>query len=395
MNNVDSSQRWPIFNWASQLEEQAANQARNIASLPFIHRHVALMPDAHLGKGSTIGTVIATKGAVLPSATGVDLGCGMSAQALGISAEKLGGDGRLRELRRAIERAVPVGFGQHRDPVGDGSWWGEQTQTRADRLGDKRLGRLGQRAGCQLGTLGGGNHFIEICTDELNRVWVMLHSGSRGMGNTLANWHIDHAKADMKRYFISLPDPDLAYFVEGTPQFQAYIDDMMFAQEYALANRREMMQRVLVAVCGHVGMKSMDLPEVGISCHHNYCTREHHFGANVWVTRKGAVMARKGEKAIIPGSMGTRSYIVEGLGNPDSFESCAHGAGRAMGRKEARRRYTVKDLVAQTEGVECRKDDGVLDELPAAYKCIDKVMADQTDLVRPLHTLKAILCVKG
>ena len=391
---VDSTRKRPIRVWASSLEDQALQQARNLADLPFIHNHVALMPDAHYGKGSTVGTVIATRGAILPAAIGVDIGCGMQAQPLGIGVDRLGGDKAMRELRHAIERAVPVGFNQHRDPVEDATVWMTQAEKSAASLGLRNPGKLAGKAGCQLGTLGGGNHFIEVCRDESDQAWVMLHSGSRGLGNQLANAHINGAKDEMKRYFIDLVDPDLAYLVEGTPKFQAYIDDMNFAQEYAFANRREMMKRVLRAVAEKVPEIAPDVSQ-GVSCHHNYTSREHHFGANVWLTRKGAVSARAGEKGLIPGSMGTRSYVVEGLGSTDSFQSCAHGAGRAMGRNEARRRYTVKDLIAQTEGVECRKDDGVLDELPSAYKSIDQVMADQGDLVKVLHTLKAVLCVKG
>ena len=391
---VDSHSKNPIKIWASELEDLALRQTRNVANLPFVHHHVALMPDAHFGKGSTIGTVLATRGALVVACVGVDLGCGMAAQPLGIGVDKLGGDKAMRELRHAIERAVPVGFAQHRDPVADAGQWMAGARASADQLGLKHPDKLAAKAGCQLGTLGGGNHFIEICRDESDQAWVMLHSGSRGMGNQLAMAHIDSAKGEMKRYFIELADPDLAYLVEGTDKFTAYLADMNMAQDYALANREVMMRRVLAAIAEKVPDIAPDAAQ-GVSCHHNYTTRENHFGANVWVTRKGAVRARAGERGILPGSMGTCSYIIEGLGSLDSFQSCAHGAGRAMGRNEARRRFTVKDLVAQTEGVECRKDQGVLDELPAAYKDLNAVVADQKDLARVVHTLKAVLCVKG
>ena len=392
---VDTSHKKPVYNWASSLDAKTLAQVHRLADMPFIHHHVALMPDAHFGKGSTIGSVIATKGAIIPSCAGVDLGCGMTAQPLGFPVDRLGGDGRLRDLRLAIEQAVPVGFAHHQEPVAGAEVWAEGTQLRVDRARNARMSSLADRAGCQLGTLGGGNHFIEICRDQADEAWLMLHSGSRGMGNTLANHHIHRARDEMKRYFIDLPDPDLAYFVEGTQDFQDYIGDMHFAQDYARANREAMMRLVIGSIERHLGAGPLTLPEGRVSCHHNYTAREHHFGANVWLTRKGAVSARKGEKGIIPGSMGTRSYIVEGLGSAASFQSCAHGAGRAMGRNEAKKRFTVSDLVSQTMGVECRKDEGVLDELPQAYKEIDVVMADQVDLVKTLHVLRAIICVKG
>jgi tRNA-splicing ligase RtcB len=385
--------RRPVKIWASELEGQAEQQVRNVANLPFIHSHVAVMPDAHAGKGSTIGTVIATAGAILPAAVGVDIGCGMCALRLPLRREQLGD---LRALRASIERSIPVGTFGNRNV--------------SDRVGEafKQLGLppsleeddpLVSRALLQLGSLGGGNHFIEICMDEEEAAWILLHSGSRNIGNVLADRHITEAKGLLRDRLASLPDPDLAHLVEGTPEFKAYVEDMLWAQRYAKANRNEMLLRVLKDVSRHVYRDERLLADLGsffrVDCHHNYCQQETHFGRKVWLTRKGAVSARAGEYGIVPGSMGARSYIVRGKGNPESFQSCAHGAGRRMSRTEAKRRFTEKDLREQTEGVECRKDREVLDELPRAYKDIDQVMRDQDDLVEPVYRLKQVIVVKG
>ncbi|MGI4850630.1 MAG: RtcB family protein, partial [Janthinobacterium lividum] len=332
MHRVNTTERWPVKIWASLLEATAEAQALNLAKLPFIHKHVALMPDAHAGKGSTIGAVIATKGAIMPSCVGVDIGCGMSAMCLNRPLDAFGGSAKLRALRDAIEQVVPVGQSSHQKM--------DDARSSTAALAKQKFNvedRVAQRAGLQLGTLGGGNHFIELCGDEAGTAWVVLHSGSRYLGKHLADLHIGKAKGLMKAYFVDLPDPDLAYLAEGTDEFAAYISDMQSAQEYARANRAGMMGEVMGQVAKHLGFEhpvQMGNLE-SIDCHHNYTTREHHFGANVWVTRKGAVCARKGVKGIIPGSMGTQSFIVEGLGNADSFDSCAHGAGRAMSRTEA------------------------------------------------------------
>ncbi|RYF50125.1 MAG: RtcB family protein [Cytophagaceae bacterium] len=390
MHRVNTSQRWPLKIWASLLEPQAEEQALNLAKLPFIHKHVALMPDAHAGKGSTIGSVIATRGAIMPSCCGIDLGCGMSAVWLRRPIDDFGGTARLRELRNNIEQVVPVGQSSRQTPTLRGIKLFYEAQARDIEE------RVQKRLAIQCGTLGGGNHFIELCADERGQAWVMLHSGSRYVGKYLAEKHINTAKGLMRSYFVELPDPDLAYLAESTPEFEAYISDMLWAQEYARKNRADMLEQVLKECAKHLPANYAELASGEIiDCHHNYTTREHHYGANVWVTRKGAVCARKGIKGIIPGSMGARSFIVEGLGNPESFDSCAHGAGRAMSRTQAKATYTVDDLIAQTAGVECSHRRSVVDEIPAAYKPIDVVMRDQVDLVRPLHTLKQVLCVKG
>ena len=378
--------------WATELEQEAENQLKGVANMPFIHRHVAVMPDAHAGKGSTVGTVIATNGAIIPAAVGVDIGCGMCAVKLPFKVDMLGDN--LKDLRHSIERDIPLGHNEHKELT-------ERQLTSFAALGEPNNEQKLDKALKQLGSLGGGNHFIEICQDQDNDAWVVLHSGSRNIGKTLAEKHIDKAKELMKRYFIDqiLPDmdPDLAYLVQGTPEFKAYIDDLHWAQHYARANRHEMMLRVLRNIAYHTKVElSENLVEHKyVDCHHNYTQMENHFGKNVWVTRKGAVSAREGEWGIIPGSMGTRSYIVQGLGNPESFCSCSHGAGRRMSRTKARDTFKIEDLKQQTAGVECRKDADVIDEIPAAYKDIDTVMENQKDLVKPVFTLKQILCIKG
>lgn len=385
----------PLKMWTRgvPVEQQAMEQLRKIASLPFIHSHIAVMPDVHLGKGATVGSVIATKRAIIPAAVGVDIGCGMCAVRTNLTADDL--PDSLAPLRSSLESAIPVGQASHKDvPRPAESAWYSKLKRRYEAIEAKHPGFAPrQSAAFQLGTLGGGNHFIEVCLDEAQRVWIMLHSGSRNIGNRIGSYFIEKAKKEMERQFIRLPDKDLAYLVEGSTLFDDYVEAVGWAQDYAAENRRQMLAAAIAAVREHV--KPFELTDEAVNCHHNYVERENHFGENVLVTRKGAVRAREGELGIIPGSMGTRSYIVRGKGNPDSFCSCSHGAGRRMSRGEASRTISLEEHIAATEGVECRKDAGVLDESPAAYKPIDDVMAAQADLVEVVHTLKQVLCVKG
>ncbi len=386
----------PIKIWADELESQAEQQLRNIAQLPIIHSHVAAMPDAHMGIGATVGSVLATKEAIIPAAVGVDIGCGMIAARTSLTANDID-DRALKALYHQICRDVPVGRGQHGSKyarVEAALPFAEQHTSILERHPDiRKMAGKNSNWISQIGTLGSGNHFIEICLDEMDRVWVMLHSGSRGIGNAIGNYFIARAKEDMMQLQQQLPDADLAYFPEGTKHFNDYVEAVDWAQRYAMANREEMLTIVLAAMRRH--LPEFTITTEAVNCHHNYVAREHHFGADVWVTRKGAIRAGKGELGIVPGSMGTRSYIVRGLGNADSFESSAHGAGRRMSRGQARKVFSNEDLIAQTEGVLCRKDGGVLDEIPGAYKDIDEVMANQSDLTEVLHTLKQIICVKG
>lgn len=403
MKRVISDTRLPVKIWASDLEPEAEQQVRNMASLPFIFKHVAVMPDAHAGKGSTVGTVIATQGAIIPAAVGVDIGCGMCALKLPFKVDRLGD---IAKLRHSIERAVPTG--RHSNKVMTASAGnafialGDISETGKTHI--KRLDKTLANAALAVGSLGGGNHFIEICTDTEGGAWIMLHSGSRNIGKCLAEIHISRAKDLMKQYFISLPDPDLAFLAQNTPAFDEYLHDLLWGQRFAAANREEMMDRVLEQVYRHVypdwatayiNDYNAGLLNTRINCHHNYTAIEHHNGQNVYVTRKGAVSARAGEWGIIPGSMGTKSFIVQGKGNEESFCSCSHGAGRRMSRTKARATFTVEDLKAQTAGVECLKTYGVLDEIPGSYKSIEEVMANQDDLVTPIYELKQLLCVKG
>ena len=383
MKSVLTEGRVPVKMWIpeTEVEASALDQLKNLSKLPFIFHHVAAMPDVHWGNGTSVGTVFASEGAIIPSAVGVDIGCGMAA--VRTSLPKAMVLDKLPEIRTEIERRVPVGFNARQAPVV------EYPKPDIGFVDDA----LYQKSLLQCGTLGGGNHFIEVCLDEQDRVWIMLHSGSRNIGKTLAERHIENAKGIAKRYFIDLPDPQLAYLAMGTPEFGAYWETMRWCQDYALKNRERMLLDVITAV-QVVTAQTVDFDEK-VNCHHNYIGQENHFGRNVWVTRKGAVRARTGDMGIIPGSMGTRSYIVRGLGNPESFCSCSHGAGRRMSRTEAKRRFQVADLIEQTMGVECRKDAGVIDEIPGSYKDIDAVMANQTDLVEIVATLKAVLCVKG
>lgn len=394
----------PIKAWTRgvQFQEEAKQQLLNVAQMPFIHKYVAVMPDVHLGYGASIGSVIPTTGAIIPAAVGVDIGCGMMAVKTSLTASDL--PDNLSGVRTSIEEAVPHGRtdnggrndrGGWKVPPGtvDNAW--DKMLPEFCSIADKHPKVAKANALKHLGTLGTGNHFIEVCLDEENAVWVMLHSGSRGVGNRIGSYFIQLAREDMRRWFINLPDIDLAYLPEGTDHFNDYVQAVAWAQNFALTNRELMMRRVLEALSASKGIPQFFSELEAVQCHHNYVDREHHFGKNVLVTRKGAVRARKGDMGIIPGSMGARSFIVRGLGNPDSFHSCSHGAGRAMSRTEAKRRFTVEDHQKATEGVECRKDAEVIDETPAAYKSIDAVMAAQSDLVEIVHTLKQVVCVKG
>jgi tRNA-splicing ligase RtcB len=388
--------RVPVKIYAGDVEPAARAQLANIARLPIVHHHVAAMPDVHLGIGATVGSVIPTVKAIIPAAVGVDIGCGMMATRLSLRAEQLD-ERRLRKVFDQISRDVPVGFRQHKD---------RDVRVEAVRNFHKGLRRILERHpgiekrtgrntswAHQLGTLGGGNHFIELCTDDASHAWVMLHSGSRGIGNAIGSYFIELARKDAERNNVRLPDRDLAYFPEGARHFEDYVEAVGWAQDYARANRGEMMALVLDALHRHLP----PFEEIGraVNCHHNYVERERHYGADVWVTRKGAIRAGPGELGIIPGSMGARSYIVRGRGAAESFQSCAHGAGRRMSRHAAQKCFSVDDLEKQTHGVICRKDKGVLDEIPGAYKDIEEVMANQADLVEVVHTLKQALCVKG
>lgn len=378
-----------VLSWASDIDGKTVGQAHRSAMLPFVEPHVALMPDAHFGYGATVGSVIPTHGAIIPSAVGVDIGCGMiAARISGMKAEHLPDD--LGPLHSLISEAIPAGVGNgHQMP---------------NHLGVKRVREpantqawtdaIRKKVGLQFGSLGSGNHFVEVCLDEQDRVWIVLHSGSRGPGNMLANWHIDKAKGLMKSYFIDLPDPDLAYLVEGTSEFDNYIDDMLWAQDFALQSREFMMDAAVNAL-GKASGTFVTRAEQ-INCHHNFTQREHHMGRNVWLTRKGAIQAREGDRGVIPGSMGAETFIVKGLGNVPSFHSCSHGAGRKMSRAAAKRALTVESLVEKMAGKAWNLDhEALLDEHPDAYKDINEVMANQSDLVTIEHTLTQVLNYKG
>jgi tRNA-splicing ligase RtcB len=394
----------PIKSWTVGVpfEPKAKAQLERIASLPFIHKWVAAMPDVHQGMGATVGSVIPTLRAVIPAAVGVDIGCGMMAVRTSVVAGQLPDD--LKALRSAIEATVPHGRTDNGGPNDRGAWseipeaqgaaWSQIKSGYESIVAKHRKIDRGPHV-AHLGTLGTGNHFIEICLDEQDHVWFMLHSGSRGVGNRIGSYFIELAKQEMRRWYIHLPDADLAYFPEGTDYFEDYVAAVSWAQDYARLNRELMMQAVLRAVRSTGLLPPFDATLEAVNCHHNYVAREHHYGENVLVTRKGAVRARHGDLGIIPGSMGTRSYIVRGLGNAESFHSCSHGAGRVMSRTEAKRRFSVDDHVAATAGIECRKDADVIDETPAAYKSIDQVMNAQRDLVEVVYTLKQVVCVKG
>ncbi len=397
--NESGKQGVPVKIFTKDVEQGAMNQLYALSQLDFIHSHIAVMPDVHLGIGATVGSVIPTKSAIIPAAVGVDIGCGMNAVRLSLKASDL--PENLKPLRLAIESAVPVGFEFHKqikakmstlDPLGK----------RLKPITDKHAGLLkmvknfDQTWARQLGTLGSGNHFIELCLDENQDVWVMLHSGSRGIGNAIGRYFINLAKKEQQSRFGHVPDRDLSYFAEGSNSFTDYVEAVDWAQDYALANRREMMALVLKAIASpKAGLPPFVPTKKAINCHHNYVNEERHFGEQVFVTRKGAISANSGELGIIPGSMGAKSFIVRGLGNSESFCSCSHGAGRKMSRSKAARVFSVDELAKQTAGVECRKDKGVIDEIPGAYKDIDEVMANQADLVEVVHTLKQVMCVKG
>lgn len=380
-----------LLSWASILDEKAETQARTTATMPFIYPHLALMPDAHLGLGATVGSVIPTLRAVIPAAVGVDIGCGMIAVRTQFTRSELGDD--LRELREQIERAIPTSAGAYNRKI---------VATAEPRI--RELEALAETAGfdpesyvgnwrLQLGTLGSGNHFIEVSLDETDAVWLFLHSGSRGVGNKIALKHIKVAQAQMSKWWITLPDPDLAYLVEGTPEFTRYIAELNWAQHFALLNREEMMDRVIRQVNEWMGIAVVEQDR--INCHHNFTQKETHFGKSVWLSRKGAISARKGQLGLIPGSMGTASYVVEGLGNPVALESSPHGAGRNYSRSAARKTFTHEQLREAMVGIEYRDTEAFLDEIPAAYKPIDQVMADASDLVSIVHTLHQIVNVKG
>lgn len=388
--------RVPVKIFTDDIDYQAIEQLNNISQLPFVHSHVAAMPDVHLGKGATVGSVIPTRGAIIPAAVGVDIGCGMNAVRLSLKAENL--PDNLRRIRLGIEQAIPVGLEMHKvdrarnSTIRSLSGGLDEIVSRNPKI-LARQKKSYQTWIRQLGTLGGGNHFIELCLDENNDVWIMLHSGSRGVGNVIGQYFIEKAKQDALRNNLHLPDRDLAYFSEGSDHFDDYVHAVNWAQDYAMANRREMMYLIVNALKKY--LPPFSLTKEAINCHHNYVTQEQHFGENVYVTRKGAIRAGLDELGIIPGSMGARSYIVRGLGNEQSFCSCAHGAGRRMSRSKARRSFKRADIESQTRGIECRKDTGVIDEIPAAYKDIDKVMENQRDLVEVVHTLKQVVCIKG
>jgi tRNA-splicing ligase RtcB len=405
----------PIKAWIEgvPLEAEAKAQLQRIAQLPVVWPHVAVMPDVHLGIGATVGSVVPTRRAIIPAAVGVDLGCGMMAVRLNVDAKHL--PDSLSALRTAIEAAVPHGRSNN-GGAGDRGAWGNVPQDvdetwrskipAYDKLCDRHPKMRAHNTVCHLGTLGTGNHFIEVCLDTTDHVWVMLHSGSRGVGNRIGSYFITLAKEDMRRAHGSLPeDQDLAYLTEGTEHFDDYVAAVGWAQDFARVNREIMLERALEAVCaivrpdvepGTYALRSTCPPHVtAVNCHHNYVQRERHFGEDLWVTRKGAVSARKGELGIIPGSMGAKSFIVRGLGNADSLHSCAHGAGRQMSRNAAKKAFTVADHAAATAGIECRKDADVIDETPGAYKSIESVMEAQKDLVVVVATLRQVLCVKG
>lgn len=392
----------PIYGWTEGVlvEDKALQQIKNVAKMPFIHHHMAVMPDCHWGMGATVGSVIPTIGAIIPAAVGVDIGCGMMAVRTELKAEDL--PDNLHEIRCAIETAIPHGRSDNGGVNDTGAH-----KDRGDMPQEMTIGLEGivakhpdlewasRRASNHLGTLGTGNHFIELCLDEDQYLWIMLHSGSRGIGNKIGTYFIERAKKEMRRWFINLPDADLAYIPEGSPLFDDYIEALSWAQKFAKTNRQRMMEKIIEILKKRFGDKVGDVNALAVNCHHNYVTKEHHYGKNVWITRKGAVQARGGTMGIIPGSMGAKSFIVRGKGNFESFNSCSHGAGRVMSRGQAMKELTLEQHIHDTEGVECKKDASVLDESPKAYKNIEDVMKAQDDLVEIVHTLKQVLCVKG
>jgi tRNA-splicing ligase RtcB (3'-phosphate/5'-hydroxy nucleic acid ligase) len=388
---LDINTPHPVLSWAGHdLGGEELKMAKNVASLPFVYKHVALMPDVHLGKGALVGSVVATKDAIIPAAVGVDIGCGMMAVKTPFNASQI--DSKLKKIRLDIEASIPVGFNENKDiDKLANNWQGWQHFNELHR----GVQDLKSKAMKQMGSLGGGNHFIEVCLDTEESVWLMLHSGSRNIGNMLAQCHISTAKDLAKMTNTYLPDPNLAYFVAASPNFHAYWRDLQWAQNYARYNRDVMMARFKRVMEKYLSGGKPMKPLLEVNCHHNYAEKEVHFGEEVYVTRKGAVRAQQEDYGIIPGSMGAKSFIVKGKGNASSYCSCSHGAGRLMSRSKAKQHFTLDDLVVQTQGVECRKDSGVLDEIPGAYKSIDRVMAQQEDLVEIVATLKQVVCVKG
>lgn len=394
--NADAAYGVPVKIFTTDIDHDSIEQLSKMAQLQFIHSHIAVMPDVHVGKGATVGSVIPTKNAIIPAAVGVDIGCGMNAVRLNLKSNQL--PDNLSALRNAIERKVPVGCDLHKQVKAKAS-----TLTPLDKglkpIITKHSGlvrmlrKFDMTWQKQLGTLGGGNHFIELCVDENQDVWIMLHSGSRGLGNVIGTYFIELAKKEAQHRFGHVPDKDLSYFAEGSTSFDDYVEAVEWAQAYAYENRREMMRLILEAI--RPLLPPFQLTKEAINCHHNYVSQEQHDGENLLITRKGAIRAGEGELGIIPGSMGACSYIVRGKGNAESFCSCSHGAGRKMSRSKAKNLFNQQDLIKQTQGIECRKDTGVIDEIPAAYKDIDQVMANQADLVEIVHTLKQVLCIKG
>jgi tRNA-splicing ligase RtcB len=395
----------PVKVWTDDVEASALVQLQNLSTLPFIHKHVAVMPDCHWGMGSTVGSVIPTIRAIVPAAVGVDIGCGMMAHKLALHAVHL--PDNLADVRARFEAIIPHGRTDNGGANDRGAWHNPPEANTAEwnlLQDDSRLKAVKERhpgvitrpeQGLrQLGTLGTGNHFVELCLDKEDAVWIMLHSGSRGIGNRIGTYFIDRAKEEMERWHIRLPDPNLAYLPEGSPVFADYWRALSWAQDYARVNRELMMGAAKTALEVALG-RDIETTEWAVNCHHNYVAVENHYGRNVYVTRKGAVRAREGDLGIIPGSMGARSFIVRGRGNPESFHSCSHGAGRRMSRGEAKRVFTTADLAAQTAGVECRKDADVVDEIPGAYKDIQQVMDNQSDLVEIVAELRQVVCVKG
>ena len=403
-NTIEQQGQVPIKAWTKGVpfEDAAIAQLNNIAQMSLVHSHIAVMPDVHMGKGATIGSVIPSVDAVIPAAVGVDIGCGMVATKTTLTASQL--PDNLAAIRHAFEAAVPHGrTGRGRGARDRGAWhnipdvvageW-QKLEKRFEKICVKHPAIKNSNHVNHLGTMGTGNHFLELCLDENNAVWIMLHSGSRGVGNRIGTYFIELAKKEMERHQINLPDMDLAYLKEGSEYFDDYVEAVEWAQDFAAKNREIMMFNAIKALKKQITI-AFETAELAVNCHHNYISREHHFGKDCFVTRKGAVRAQKGEMGIIPGSMGARSFIVRGLGNPDSFNSCSHGAGRVMSRTKAKKVFNIQDQIAATQGVECRKDAAVIDEIPHAYKDIEKVMAAQQDLVEVVHTLKQIVCVKG
>ncbi|WP_019502263.1 RtcB family protein [Pseudanabaena sp. PCC 6802] len=389
--NLNISTPNPVLSWANHdLGHDEMKMARNVASLPFVFKHVALMPDVHLGKGALVGSVIATKEAIIPAAVGVDIGCGMAAVKTPFKSTQL--EGKLKKIRLDLEAAIPVGFNENKEIEKAVTNWQGWRDFKNLHPGVRDLEGKALR---QMGSLGGGNHFLEVCLDAEDQVWLMLHSGSRGIGNVMAQCHINTAKDLARLSDTSLPDPDLAYFVSNSSAFDAYWHDLQWAQDYAHFNRDVMLARFKKIIEKHLAGGKPTRALLEVNCHHNYAEKEMHYGEEVYVTRKGAVRAREEDYGIIPGSMGAKSYIVKGKGNAESYCSCSHGAGRLMSRNKAKNQFTLDDLIAQTAGVECRKDEAIIDEIPGAYKPIEQVMSNQADLVEVVATLKQVVCVKG